>query len=105
MKVVENPFKFNSFGNKKFRLLLTANQKLVEKKYTNPDFTCYLNGDDDFNELKFADSKLKQQLQHYFEIPYIAVDWDKKLLQRQDVSEQLAKFGPPELPTEKQMKR
>jgi hypothetical protein len=103
MKVVENPFKFTSFGNKKFHLLLTANKKLVEKKYNKPDFTCYLNGDEDFNELKFADSKLKQQLQNYFEIPYVAIDWDKKLLQMQDVSKQLAKFGPPELPTEKQL--
>lgn len=109
---VLNPFRFMKFGDKIFEKIniqyrVGEEQKtdsIVIKKYNGIDMTMIMSEDYSYREIEFANSDLAKEFKGYFDIPVFYGDESNKKLYMEDRSENMASFGPPNMPTEEQMK-
>lgn len=101
-----SPVDANSFGSKHLsRIEITDSVgafNLISKHYPGQDLPMFLSGNNQNRELKFFSSSLFEQLQKFYTIPHLSAS-DNTLLML-DVSAELAAFGPPNMPTEQQMR-
>lgn len=107
-KKEEHIIRFQTFGNKKLNLIKIYTKEtifeVVSKTYTCQDITMKIFGDNNYREFIFFGSELYKDMSEIFEIPFLLKDDSKKILYMYNVSHELSEFGPPEIPTNEQMK-
>ncbi len=111
-KVEKEPFDFIKFGNKSFDKVnlfyeLNGNEKKLDfivKNYNGIDITMELYNDKNYREIEFANSNLIEELKDFFEIPIIFANIESKQVFMKNKETELNSFGPPNMPTEEELK-
>jgi len=106
VSVCETPVNVKSFGRKKLsKIEITHSQgkiNLICKVCSQKDMPMFLSGNPGKREQIFYESELAEELEKHFFLPHLIV-FNKSILMW-DVDTELKSFGPPNIPTEKQMR-
>ncbi|MGE5652877.1 MAG: phosphotransferase [Bacillota bacterium] len=96
-------FRAHTFGRKRFFRSEYRGRSAWIKLYDGIDLPMRLTGDTNYREIRFIETADAERMQSIFRLPYIEALRDPLCVVMDDMTEELARFGPPNLPTAEQM--